>query len=311
LMDVLDALSVYTHGPILHSYGNHCLYNLDRPTLQQRLGIPFRQEPNEYGKDAVPNKATTTVESPLEATKEEWVGYYTHKIQTMRLVFLDGYDIAMMQRCPQTSWKYQQAVTILQQNNPHNFAEGNWNSPDGLHGLQRRFVAFNGAIGPTQLQWFRETLQTARQEQETVIVLSHNPIHPESSNPICLLWNYEQVLDILREYSDVVVACLAGHAHRGGYVRDSISGIHFRVFEAALENRPEKTYAIIHVHCHQHNDDDGDSEEEEEEVVRSGKLIVQGFGNCESAVYDFDHTMHGTKKATTNTTTPTTIAIWN
>ncbi|GAX28463.1 hypothetical protein FisN_4Hh346 [Fistulifera solaris] len=57
---VMDALSAYQHGPILHAYGNHCLYNLDRPSLQTKLGIPFVQEPC-----------------------GDWVGYFSHCFQTI------------------------------------------------------------------------------------------------------------------------------------------------------------------------------------------------------------------------------------
>jgi hypothetical protein len=42
---VKEALSHYKKGPILHTYGNHCLYNLDRQKLQEKLGIPFVKEP--------------------------------------------------------------------------------------------------------------------------------------------------------------------------------------------------------------------------------------------------------------------------
>jgi manganese-dependent ADP-ribose/CDP-alcohol diphosphatase len=84
------------------------------------------------------------------------------------------------------------------------------------------------------------------------------------------MWNYDEVLAILREHSDVVVASFSGHAHQGGYVRDPESGIHFRVLEAVLENKPEMTYAMVDVHRDQ--------------------VVVRGYGNCHSAVYAFEHT---------------------
>jgi len=261
---VLEALKTYTHGPIWHSYGNHCLYNLDRPTLQQRLGIPFREE-EPHG---------------------EWVGYYDFCHQSTRFVVLDGYDIALMQRCPDTSLKHKQAREILQTQNP-NMNEGNPNSPKGLEDLERRFVAFNGGVGQEQLKWLRNTLQDARELGQHVIVLSHNPIHPESSNPVCLIWNFQEVLDILRLYKDVVVASFSGHAHKGGYCRDEESGIHFRVVEAALENRPEKTYAMVDVYTDSRTNK---SDDDSKRSASSPRLVLRGFGNCVSAVYDFEHT---------------------
>jgi manganese-dependent ADP-ribose/CDP-alcohol diphosphatase len=241
---VLEALSPYTKGPILHNYGNHCLYNLDRATLAEKLGIPFFKEPC-----------------------GDLVGYFDHVHQGVRFVMIDSYDVAIMQRCENTSQKRKEASEILSKNNP-NYAK-NMNSPEGLEGLEKRFVGFNGAVGALQLAWLRQTLGEARKANEKVIILSHQPIIPESTSPVCLIWNYEDVLEILRDHADVVVASFSGHAHKGGYLRDPKSGIHFRVFEAALENRPERTYAMVDIHDDQ--------------------LIVRGFGNCHSAVYDFEH----------------------
>ena len=41
---VIHALSPYKSGPMIHTYGNHCLYNLDRKKLSEKLGIKFIQE---------------------------------------------------------------------------------------------------------------------------------------------------------------------------------------------------------------------------------------------------------------------------
>mgnify|MGYP005842109197 CR=1 FL=1 len=226
--------------------GNHELYNLDRGTIGKKLDIPFTEEPC-----------------------GDLVGYHTYVHRNIRFLVMDSYDIAKMGRCTETSAKYKEACEILARENP-NFPH-NDNSSEGIEGeLNRRFVAFNGGVGTRQLEWVRETLQSARENEEKVIVISHQPILPGSSSSICLVWNYEDILKVLREYSDVVVASFAGHAHSGGYKRDEESGIHFRTFEAVLENpHPHKTYGMVEVH--------------------DNCLLVQGYGNCESAIYDFDH----------------------
>jgi len=241
--DVVDALSAYKNGPVLHAYGNHCLYNLDRQTLQQKLGIPFVEEPC-----------------------GDLVGYSCFPYGGFHFVTIDSYDIAIMRRCEKNSVKHKAAVEILSKNNP-NYPSAE-NSPEGLEGVEMRFVAFNGAVGQIQLEWLRSTLERVRALNEKAVIISHQPILPGSSSPVCLIWNYEEVLDVLREYDDVVVASWSGHAHKGGYKRDDRSGIHFRVFEAALENNdPHKTYSIIDVY------DD--------------RMEVRGFGNCLSAVYKY------------------------
>ena len=243
---VLDALSAYTHGPIIHTYGNHELYNLSREEISNKLNIPF------------------VVEEP----HNELVGYYSFKKHNIRFVVLDSYDIALMGRCPNTSAKRKEAERLLSLHNPNYPAQEN--SPEGLNGLKRRFVAFNGAVDKAQLEWLRETLHTAKSSKEKVIILSHQPILPGSSSPLCLIWNYNDLLQIMRQYKCTVIASFAGHAHRGGYARDKISGIHFRVFESVLETpRPHTTYGFVDIH---------------EDFMR-----VRGIGECTSAVYDFSH----------------------
>uniref|UniRef100_A0A7S1CU47 Calcineurin-like phosphoesterase domain-containing protein n=1 Tax=Skeletonema marinoi TaxID=267567 RepID=A0A7S1CU47_9STRA len=258
--NVLQALSVYS-GKILHTYGNHELYNLSRDRLAEKLNIPFT----------------------LEDTGD-LVGYYTHLIENcnqneeehsssssmkLRALVLDTYDLCLLDRCPDSSHKRHRAHEILSANN-HNYPHEE-NSPEGLEGTNRRFVAFNGGIDEPQLEWLRNSLEMARENEEKVIVFSHQPIHPDSTWPTCLVWNYDEVLDILRSYKDVIIASFSGHAHKGGYVRDEESGIHFRSVEAILESSPPiKTYAIVDVF--------------------EDKLVIRGEGDCLSDVYDIDHT---------------------
>eukprot|EP00521_Asterionellopsis_glacialis_P008105 CAMPEP_0195287298 /NCGR_PEP_ID=MMETSP0707-20130614/4415_1 /TAXON_ID=33640 /ORGANISM="Asterionellopsis glacialis, Strain CCMP134" /LENGTH=410 /DNA_ID=CAMNT_0040347045 /DNA_START=184 /DNA_END=1416 /DNA_ORIENTATION=- len=264
MKEVMAALSSYTHGPYLHTYGNHCLYNLDRHDIQNTLGIPFVQEPC-----------------------GDLVAYRSYVHQKIRFVVLDTYDIALMKRCETSSRKRKIASEILSKNN-HNYPH-NENSPEGLEGIQKRFVAFNGGVDKPQLTWLQQTLEEARTKHEKVVVMSHQPIMPESSGEVCLIWNYQDVLDILREYGDIVIASLAGHAHRGGYKRDEQSGIHFRVIEAVLENpHPHSTYAIVD--------------------VLDDRLVLHGYGNCQSAVYDFSHLGGSNEQGSLQTRVPESIS---
>jgi manganese-dependent ADP-ribose/CDP-alcohol diphosphatase len=260
--DVLEALSTY-RGRILHTYGNHELYNLSRRDLADKLSIPFTVEPT-----------------------NDLVGYYDHllheprrrrrrrdddndnELWKLRFVIIDSFDICLLDRCADTSPKRRAAHEILKENNP-NYPEQE-NSPEGLVGLSRRFVAFNGGVDVPQLVWLERSMETARMNGERVIICSHQPIHPGSSFPTCLVWNYDEILAVVRKYSDVVIASFSGHAHKGGYVRDEVSGVHFRTFEAMLESpSPIRTYAIVDLF--------------------SDSLVVRGSGDCVSDVYDLDH----------------------
>ena len=229
--NVLQSLSAYTHGPILHTYGNHELYNLSREKLGTKLNIPFTKE--ECG-DLV-GYYSCLIDSNNNNSDSSSNNNNNNKSSSnmkLRAVILDSYDLCLLDRCPTSSKKRHRAHEILSKHN-HNYPQ-NENSPEGLEGLSRRFVGFNGGIDDPQLEWLHSVLSNARMNNEKVLLFSHQPIHPESSWPTCLIWNYDEVLDILRSYSDVVLASFAGHAHKGGYVRDDISGIHFRTVEAVL-----------------------------------------------------------------------------
>lgn len=249
LSEVLDALSAYDNGPVLHAYGNHDLYNFGREELGRRLGVPF-----------------------VEEDDGALVGYrsYVPPGTDVRVVLLDAYDVAVLDR-PVGSSKRTMADEILTTHNsnylPDNVDSGN--SPEGLVGVDRRYVAFNGAFGARQLAWLRVELAEADRLDQRVVVLSHTPLHPESANPVCIAWNFEEVTSILREHRRVVAASLSGHGHRGGYARDN-DGVHYRMFECALESAPPvKTYAVVEIYQHE--------------------LRVRGYGDCESASYDLNH----------------------
>jgi manganese-dependent ADP-ribose/CDP-alcohol diphosphatase len=264
---VIEALGYYTHGPILHTYGNHELYNLPRHALESKLKIPFKREPPH---DELVGYYSFALDQTASKMNDKMVVNDNNGDMKVRFVVLDSYDISLMGRCSQTSTKHQKAHAILAEHNP-NYPE-NENSPVGLEGLKKRFVAFNGAVDKTQLAWLRKELANAEKQNEKVIVLSHQPILPGSSSPVCLMWNYEEVLDILHAFSHVVLASFSGHAHKGGYLRDETSGIHFRVLEAVLESpSPIKTYGFIDFY--------------------NTHMEVRGNGDLTSATYDFDHTL--------------------
>ena len=92
---VLEALSAYS-GPMIHTYGNHCLYNLDRKQLGDKLGLKF-----------------------VEESCGALVGYSHYVRDGIRFVVLDTYDIAIMQRCERTCQKRKEASEILSKNNPN------------------------------------------------------------------------------------------------------------------------------------------------------------------------------------------------
>lgn len=192
------------NGPVYHIIGNHCLYNFPRDKL-----ISLLQTPSLHG-----------------------CAYYEFSpVPEYRFVVLDAYDISAIgwaQNHPKTL----SALQILQARN----LNADKNSPSGMVGLDKRFLMFNGAVGKEQLEWLDSVLQDASKKEQKVVICCHIPLDPGATSPEALLWNYEEVMEVMHRYK-CVKACLAGHAHTGGYSVDS-HGIHHRVLEAALECPP-------------------------------------------------------------------------
>lgn len=75
----------------------------------------------------------------------------------------------------------------------------------------------------------------------------HIPVHPYSSDLVCLAWNYEKLLSILGSHKSVV-CFLAGHNHDGGYYLDS-AGIHHITLEGVIETTPNSNaFGTVYVY---------------------------------------------------------------
>lgn len=200
------------NGPAYHMIGNHCLYNLPRHMLLPLLKI-----------SSVDGRA-----------------YYDFSpTPEYRFVVLDGYDISAI-GWPHNHPNTLEALKFLGEKNPNTEK----NSPTGLVGLERRFLMFNGAVGKEQIKWLDAVLQDATKLNQKVVVCCHVPLDPGSASPEALLWNCNEVMDVIHRYNCVKV-CLAGHDHQGGHSIDT-HGIHHRVLEAALEC-PPGTDAFGHI----------------------------------------------------------------
>ncbi|KAA8540756.1 hypothetical protein F0562_024325 [Nyssa sinensis] len=200
---VVDEFETF-NGPVHHMIGNHCLYNLPRDKLLPLLKIPGCDGRAYYDFSPIPE---------------------------YRFVVLDGYDISAI-GWPQNHPNTLQAMEFLREKNPNS----DKNSPMGLVGLERRFLMFNGAVGKEQLEWLDGVLQDATQLNQKVVICCHLPLDSGASSKEALLWNYDEVMDVIHRYNCVKV-CLAGHDHEGGHSIDS-HGVHHRVLEAALECPP-------------------------------------------------------------------------
>jgi len=67
--------------------------------------------------------------------------------------------------------------------------------------------------------------------------VGHIPICTAASDYICLVWNYDDILQVLHKHQ-CVLAYLAGHTHCSAYSRDE-NGLHHVVFPGVIEAAPD------------------------------------------------------------------------
>ncbi|KAK9816313.1 hypothetical protein WJX74_010391 [Apatococcus lobatus] len=201
--------------PVYHMIGNHCLYNLSRPVLNEQLGMGG----------------------------PETASYYAFQPHSLwRFLVLDGYDLSLLGWPPEHP-NHQQALQILEEHNPNEEK----NSPEGLVGTQRRFVKFGGGLSSEQLEWMRCELGQAASQGQRALVFCHLPMHRDSSPPAALMWNYPEAMAIIRN-SGCVAAVFSGHAHQDGYGVDA-EGIQYRVLNGVIETEPGcDCYGVMHVY---------------------------------------------------------------
>lgn len=218
-----------------HIWGNHELYNFNRDYLtDSELNTKYLQDLTLHV-NSTKNQNTTG-----DADAEFYYAYHFCPMAKFRFILLDAYDISILGRDISTQ-KYEASLHLLRENNPNE----NLNSPIDL--VNPRFVQFNGGFSQDQLDWVNDILTHSDKNKERVVIVGHLPIHPESTDSVCLAWNYKDALSVIHAHHSVV-CFLAGHLHDGGYCQDS-HGIHHLTLEGIIETPPESNaFGTIYVY---------------------------------------------------------------
>lgn len=214
-------------GPteVHHVWGNHEFYNFSRTDLlRSRLNSTLRSERS------------------LNVAGGEVYAYSFSPGPGFTVVILDGYDVSLLGR-EETSDRYQDSLSLIRQHNDNE----DLNCPVS-EGLKVRYTMFNGGFSQVQLDWLSSLLTSADENAEKVIIVCHLPVHPLSTFPICLAWNYDELLSVLRSHRSVV-CFMAGHDHDGGYHKDENTGTHHLTLEGVIETPPDSNaFATVSVY---------------------------------------------------------------
>ena len=112
-----------------------------------------------------------------------------------RMVILDGFEVSCIEGL--TAGKTDEAKEFMLRHNPNDTNTFGIEWSKGLEGINKRFMPYNGKIGDQQMIWLKNTLTQCQSEGESVIILTHIPIHPSAADNLCLLWNYQVLLLLL------------------------------------------------------------------------------------------------------------------
>lgn len=201
--------------PVLHNVGNHELYNFSRDELERSALYPGNSclELNESFPESGYNKKHFTSRSHhiQSSALSIWIA--------MTSVFLVGRKLPAVWRC------YQPTAQIQQK----------WWPPQPCWPSRSRkaLCQFNGSLSKEQLSWLHTVLTQAEANKQKAVIFSHVPFNPEVGDPVTLLWNYQDVLDVLQQFN-CVVACFHGHTHVWDYAVDD-KGVHYCVFDGVVE----------------------------------------------------------------------------
>lgn len=244
---VMSRLSQALCPNLVSLIGNHEMYNWSREELLS--GISWEAKP--FDKSNSHSKAQGILRFCPEGSSDLWFQFTPCK--GWCCIVLDPYDISVYrkgrgQNPPPFSYDLDStALTQLCKMNPNVAAFVKERPGENIlcdyftdlpPGPCQRWVPYNGAVGQRQMSWLREQLAAAAVRGESVVVFSHLLLHPESSNNMTLLWNYEEVLGLLQSpLGRTVQMVVSGHQHSGGFHTDEL-GIHYIVMESPLLTSP-------------------------------------------------------------------------
>jgi manganese-dependent ADP-ribose/CDP-alcohol diphosphatase len=198
-----------------HLIGNHELYLFSRSDLRKnRLG---------------------------QGRRDKW--YYAFDAHAkLRVIVLDSYLFCCIAR--DDTKGNEEAFALLEQRNPNDVRSDSVDWSKDLVGLDRRWMPYNGAFGAEQRRWLADELLACATREQRAIVVTHCPVAPGSCVPLCLAWDYDEVLAVLHDQRHrlrtgrpVVCAVFAGHDHDGGETTDA-EGIYHRTLISPLIPKP-------------------------------------------------------------------------
>jgi len=170
--------------------------------------------------------------------------YQSFVIKGWKFIILDGMDVSVSK-----GWS----------TNHPNYILGRKMSADLVRKKSPNSGTWNGAVGNEQLAWLKNELKTAKENDQKVIVFCHFPVKPTRLNGVYLLWNYQEVMDVLTS-SAQVQAYIAGHNHQGSFNKEG--SIRFVTIPGMVEAPNRNAWAVV--------------------LIFPDRIVIKGFGKVVS-----------------------------
>jgi hypothetical protein len=92
------------------------------------------------------------------------------------------------------------------------------------------------------VKWLKRQLSEAVATGEKAILSCHYPILPDNGHN---LWNDEEILSVIDDHADTVIAWFNGHNHAGNYAERN--GVHYVTVHGMVDTPDTNAYAILEV----------------------------------------------------------------
>lgn len=152
--------------------------------------------------------------------------YYAFSKSGFRFVFLNGTEVSTFAN-PEGTALHDEAKAILSE-----FKAKKRKNAQG----------WNAAIGKDQFNWLKEQIAGAATAGEKVIISCHWPILPDNVHN---LWNDQELLTLIDENSETVIAWFNGHNHAGNYAERN--GVHYLTVHGMVDTPDTNAFAVMDI----------------------------------------------------------------
>lgn len=152
--------------------------------------------------------------------------YYAFSKSGFRFIFLDGTELSTFAQ-PKDSPIHQEAMAMLTEFKAKK---------------RKNAQSWNSAIGPKQLIWLKKQLSETTKAGEKAIISCHYPILPDN---IHNLWNDQELLSLMNQHSDTVIAWFNGHNHAGNYAQHQ--GVHYVTVQGMVDTADTNAHAVMDI----------------------------------------------------------------